>query len=359
MALSRLPAKLFKGLYPFTLGNAAMLVVGGILLTACAAPITEVLPTPATSPTVVSVLTATVAPTFIPSPFPSPTAPPTSTPLPTGVVTPTYDCSVVERIPPDSPEAQRIVQEFVTNFKTRYPTEYMALEELWAVDRMGEYAAIQGLVTTEESDVFVVEQTLQGFQMVARLGVTVPLRSRYTIPEYFVEQLPDVAPVLFYCMDVSRFVNNVPAQELDLERDYDCSLVEQVSVDSPRGQAINQAILAFMKGPQQPYRIRVGEVHSIARQGNYTMVQVSFVANGREPPSLLVFEETSLGYQIVAYYSGPTRNRSGFLRELYAKVPGLPVELLACVDLRWFYSPLTPAATSTTTPTPASTPDPS
>jgi hypothetical protein len=345
MALSRLPAKLLKGVYPSMLGATAMLVVGGILLTACAAPINEVLPTPATSPTIVFVLTATVAPTFIPSPFPSPTATPMPALLPTGVVTPTYDCSVVERIPPDSPEAQRIVQEFVTNFKARYPTEYMAIEELWAVDRMGEYAAIQGLVTTEESDVFVVEQTLQGFQMVARLGVTVPLRSRYVIPEYFVEQLPGVPPVLFYCLDVSRFVDDVPAQELDLERDYDCSLIEQVPVDSPRGQAVNQAILAFMKDPHQPYRIRVGEVHSIARQGNYTMVQVSFVTNGREPPSLLVFEETPQGYQTVAYYSGPTGNRSGFLRQLYAEFPGLPVELLTCIDLRWFYSPLTPAST--------------
>src|SRR5574341_1427787 len=139
MVLSHLPAKLLKGVYPSTLGAAAMLVVGGILLAACAAPITEVLPTPATSPTVVSALAATVAPTSIPSPFPSSTATPTPAPLPTRVVTPTYDCSIVERIPPDSPEAQRIVQEFVTNFKAQYPTEYMAFEELWAVDRMGKY----------------------------------------------------------------------------------------------------------------------------------------------------------------------------------------------------------------------------
>jgi len=79
MALSRLPAKLLKGFYPFTLGNAAMLV-GAFLLAACAAPISELSPLPTTSPTVVTTLTVTAASTSILIPVPSPTATPTPAP---------------------------------------------------------------------------------------------------------------------------------------------------------------------------------------------------------------------------------------------------------------------------------------
>jgi len=79
MVLPRLLAISFKGPYPFTLGNAAMLV-GAFLLAACAAPISELSPSPTTSPTVVTTLTVTAASTSILIPVPSPTATPTPAP---------------------------------------------------------------------------------------------------------------------------------------------------------------------------------------------------------------------------------------------------------------------------------------
>lgn len=119
-----------------------------------------------------------------------------------------YDCSLIQQLPPDSPEEQQIVEEFIANYKQDFPTEYMAIEELWAVDTLGEYAAIQGRVTQEENDIIIVQQTERGFVMVAQYHTHMVL-SKYgysSIPEYFAAELPTAPPELFNCLDLSRFV---------------------------------------------------------------------------------------------------------------------------------------------------------
>jgi hypothetical protein len=126
---------------------------------------------------------------------------PTSMYLPTQV-----DCSPIESLSPDSPEAQQIVQEFIANYKQDFPTEYMAIEQLWAVDKLGEYAIVQGRVTQEENNIIVVHQMERGFVMVADYIVNVPGAKHAVIPEYFIEKLPDAPPELFHCLDLSRYV---------------------------------------------------------------------------------------------------------------------------------------------------------
>jgi len=130
------------------------------------------------------------------------------TPLPSETPTATNDCPNVVHYLPDLPEAQQIVEEFITNFKKDFPTEYMAFEQLWAVDKLGDYAAIQGRVTQEESDIIVVRQMERGFVMVARYHthMVLPEPRRLTIPEYLIGQLPDAPPELFHCLDLSRYV---------------------------------------------------------------------------------------------------------------------------------------------------------
>ena len=119
-----------------------------------------------------------------------------------------YDCSAIQRVPSNSQEAQQIVEEFIANYRQDFPTEYMAIEQLWAVDKLGEYAAIQGRVTQEESDIVIVQQTERGFVMIARYHTHMVLAEprRITIPQYFIEQLPKAPAELFHCLDLSRYV---------------------------------------------------------------------------------------------------------------------------------------------------------
>ena len=118
-----------------------------------------------------------------------------------------YDCSAVRHMEPGSAEAQLIVQEFLANFHQDWSTEYMEFEELWAVDRLGDYAVIQARVTQEEKDILVVQETQRGFVMVTRYHSLMVLSGKKykAIPEYLAGQLPDASPELFYCLDLSRY----------------------------------------------------------------------------------------------------------------------------------------------------------
>ena len=118
-----------------------------------------------------------------------------------------YDCSRVEHLAPDSPEAHHIVQEFLDNFHQDWPGESMEFEEVWAVDRLGEYAVIQGKVTQEEKDIIVVQETARGYSLAIRFNnhMFLPGLRHSDIEEYLAEKLPGVPPELFYCLDLSRF----------------------------------------------------------------------------------------------------------------------------------------------------------
>jgi hypothetical protein len=118
-------------------------------------------------------------------------------------------CTLVQRLSPDSPEAQQIVDEFIANYKQDFPTEYMAIEQLWAVDKLREYAAILGRVTQEENDIIIVRQTRRGYIMAARYHTQMILPGlRYSeIPKYFAAKLPEAPAALFYCLDLSRYVS--------------------------------------------------------------------------------------------------------------------------------------------------------
>jgi WD40 repeat protein len=258
-----------------------------------------------------------------------------------------YDCSRVEHLSPDSAEAQKIVQEFVEDFKKQWPTEYMAMETLWAVDRLGEYAVILGGVTSDERDAIVVQQTPQGYQMVSRFIVTWGVSSRYTIPEYFAEQLPGAPPELFYCMDLSRLVENAPAQELDLNREYNCSVLEDIQVDSPEGQDISHVMLDFQKSGASGSPVELDEVRSIVRLEPYLAAQARFRVEGRpELPILFILEGSTGSYRVIGSFMGPTLSRKSFLREVYADVPDVQPELLECLELDWFFARPTPTPTT-------------
>ena len=123
-----------------------------------------------------------------------------------------HDCSSVEQLPTDSAEVQQIVDEFVANYKEQYPTEYMGMTILHRVDRMrvdrlGEWAVVQGSVSGEAKDVIAVHQTPLGYQIADRYTITPPLESfdepEKLVPEYFLARLPDAPQALFTCLDQS------------------------------------------------------------------------------------------------------------------------------------------------------------
>ena len=83
----------------------------------------------------------------------------------------------------------------------------MGFEKLWTVDLLGEYAVIQGMVTTEENDVILVRQTDRGYVLVGLYppSQTQPDLKRAEIATYFGERVPDAPPELFYCLDFREF----------------------------------------------------------------------------------------------------------------------------------------------------------
>ena len=137
-----------------------------------------------------------------------------ATPTSSMTVTPTpapgsevHDCSTIEQLPADLAQAQQILEEFIDNFKEQYPNEYMGMAILHRVDRLGEWAVVQGSVSGEAKDVIAVHQTPQGYQIAERYIITAPLElfdePEKLVPEYFLERLPEAPGALFTCLDPS------------------------------------------------------------------------------------------------------------------------------------------------------------
>jgi hypothetical protein len=119
---------------------------------------------------------------------------------------PNCDCSLITHLAPDSPEAQQIVIELVENFRQDWPTEYMAMEQVWGVGLLGEYALIEGAVTQEQNDVIVARRTERGYVLLADYVLTVPGPRHSVIPEFLLSRVPEAPPELFYCLDLSRYL---------------------------------------------------------------------------------------------------------------------------------------------------------
>jgi hypothetical protein len=103
---------------------------------------------------------ATAEPTIVATPSLAPSPSPSLEPEATA------DCSAVERLPNDSLEAQQILEEFIQNFKKQQPTEYMGMAILDRVDRLGEWAVVQGSVSGDDRNILVVHRTSEGYQLV-------------------------------------------------------------------------------------------------------------------------------------------------------------------------------------------------
>lgn len=141
------------------------------------------------------------------------TPPAAPNPTPTSLVTPTPapdltsdgNCANIERLAPDSIAAQQMLEESVQNFKALYPTEYMGMAILHRVDRLGDWAVVQGSVSGEGKDVIVVRQTPQGYRIAARYIISAPLESfddpETLVPQYFLKKLPEAPKALFACLD--------------------------------------------------------------------------------------------------------------------------------------------------------------
>ncbi|MGE5123388.1 MAG: hypothetical protein ACM3H7_02655 [Acidobacteriaceae bacterium] len=117
------------------------------------------------------------------------------------------DCSSVQHYAPDSPEAQQVVESYLANFHQDWPTEYMAFEQLWSVDRMGEYVVIQGMVTQEEADIIIAHETERGLVLISRYTSHMVLPGNWhgDIRGYLQSQLPAVPTELVSCLDLSHF----------------------------------------------------------------------------------------------------------------------------------------------------------
>ena len=113
----------------------------------------------------------------------------------------TFDCASVESLPPNSSEAQAIVQEFIADFRKAWLTEYMDFYQLWAVDRVDDYVVLQGMVTEEEGDVILAQKTEGGYQVIARFVPFGPLPERQAVLEFFSQQLTAEQYELINCIE--------------------------------------------------------------------------------------------------------------------------------------------------------------
>ena len=118
------------------------------------------------------------------------------------------DCAAVERLPTDAADAQQIVEEFIQNFKKEQPTKYMGMAVLNRVDRLGEWAVVQGSVSGDDGNILVVHRTSQGYQLIENYLVTPAFATEEPetrATQYFLEKLPDAPPALFTCLEGTWF----------------------------------------------------------------------------------------------------------------------------------------------------------
>jgi hypothetical protein len=136
---------------------------------------------------------------------------------------PSSNCSSIQRLPPDTTEAQQIVEEFVANYRQQYPTEYMGMAILNGVNKLDDWAVVTGSIAGEGKDVIAVRQTPQGYQIADFIHV-VPLESPEELQTWVIqpllEKLPKAPPVLFTCLEPSWLLAagypNQPAPVLQL-----------------------------------------------------------------------------------------------------------------------------------------------
>lgn len=114
-----------------------------------------------------------------------------------------FDCSSVQSLPPDSPEAQTIVADFIADYREAYPTEYMGFYQLRAVDKYEDYVVLQGMATQEETNVILIQKTPGEYVIVSQFFATGghPI-TRKTILDYFEKEL---RPDLFRMMQCISF----------------------------------------------------------------------------------------------------------------------------------------------------------
>lgn len=116
------------------------------------------------------------------------------------------ECAAVERLPPDSAEAQQILNESIANYRELHPTEYMGMAILHRVYRLGEWAIATGSIAGEATDVIAVRQTPNGYQIAESVHVF-PLESDEELQTWvihpFLEKLPEAPAALFTCLEQS------------------------------------------------------------------------------------------------------------------------------------------------------------
>jgi TolB protein len=142
-----------------------------------------------------------------PAAAPAVTAAPSLAPTLTPSPIPEIHCSQVEQLPNDSVAAQQILEEFVLNFKEQQPTEYMGLAVLHRVDRLGEWAVVQGSISGDDRSIIAVHQTPQGYQLAEHYIITAPVEPDEMeefvkqVTQYFIERLPEAPEALFTCLE--------------------------------------------------------------------------------------------------------------------------------------------------------------
>jgi hypothetical protein len=253
------------------------------------------------------------------------------------------DCSTVERLDPESDEAQRIVVDFIADYRAANPTEYMAFENIWALDRLGDYILIQGNVTSEQRDALLVHEQAGEYTLVEHyIGVGRPLVSERMLPEFFAERAPQAPRELFECMDMTHFVQVPPVGEFTFDPQADCSQVESVPTQSETGAVV----AAVLNDWYQAMSEELVRVEAIQRQNDYYAIITDFKVNPQPGLKGYFILKVTNGELEVLYTigGGPgAATRSIFIRNLYAEVPELPSELLNCLDVSILFARLTPA----------------
>jgi Tol biopolymer transport system component len=81
----------------------------------------------------------------------------------------------------------------------------MGMARLHRVDRLGEWAVVQGSITWDDKQILAVHQTPQGYQLVEIYLLIPSMESEKVVTQYFIEKLPDAPPALFTCLEQTWF----------------------------------------------------------------------------------------------------------------------------------------------------------
>lgn len=238
------------------------------------------------------------------------------------------DCSRVERLAPESPEARTLVAAFEEAQQALVPFDPLHFESVHDVTLSGDYLVIRG---QRYEFPWTWAGRIDG-QGVEPLAAFVPMNgvvySRYTLHDFFGDILPEAPPELFGCLDITYglgplITSDDPPRLIDAAAD--CAALEAVDPGAPEVEGFI-ARIATELGARSSW---LTDDSRALRVGDWLMIVAVFedpATQTRFDGAYLVREPNDFLFGA----AGALYSRRLFVRAAYRHFPDVPLALLSC-----------------------------